>query len=90
VKKKSITYGNVEVPEDSFRTGSTKVRVTMMVDMATLKAFRDAAERLGLGYQTLMNQKLGEAAKGLSNEKTLEERLRAIENEVSALKNQSA
>lgn len=48
-----------------------------MVDELTLDAFRSAAEKQGIGYQTLMNQKLKESLPGL--DKTLADRVAALE-----------
>lgn len=40
-----------------------KTRVTLYLDNDIIKYFRDRAENLGKGYQTLMNQALSEAMK---------------------------
>ncbi len=42
------------------RLRSSKTRITIMLDNDVLDAFRDLAEKRGLGYQTLINQVLRE------------------------------
>ncbi len=42
------------------RLRSGKTRITIMLDNDVLGAFRDLAEKRGLGYQTLINQVLRE------------------------------
>jgi uncharacterized protein (DUF4415 family) len=75
-KNKKIKYGNVEIDADEFDKKYAKVRVTMMVDLDVVDAFRAEANKRHIGYQTLMNQKLRES---ISGEDSLEQRLKALE-----------
>ena len=52
-------------------SNSGKTRVTMYLDNDVLGAFRDEAEQLGVGYQTLINQTL---KKHLTRDKPLDAR----------------
>lgn len=79
-RKSKIEYGTVEIPEEAFFPRNVKVRVTMMVDGDIVQAFRDAAAKRGIGYQTLMNEKLRESLDGL--DKTLADRVAVLEQVV--------
>jgi uncharacterized protein (DUF4415 family) len=79
-RKAKIEYGTVEIPEEAFLPRNVKVRVTMMVDGDIVQAFREAAAKRGIGYQTLMNEKLRESLDGL--DKTLVDRVAALERVV--------
>jgi uncharacterized protein (DUF4415 family) len=83
-KKKKIQYGKVEIPPGEFEPKNLKIRVTMMVDGDVLDAYRAAAQKHGIGYQTLMNQKLRESLEGL--DKTLADRVAVLERLVAGSK----
>lgn len=72
-----IEVGTVHVPAEAFEPKNVKVRITMFVDEDVLTAFRAASEKHGVGYQTLMNEKLRESLEGL--DKTLADRVAALE-----------
>ena len=82
-KKGKINYGNVNIDPEEFNPRNVKIRVTMFVDEEVLDAFRAAAEKHGVGYQTLMNQKLRESLQGL--DKTIVDRVAALEIALSGL-----
>lgn len=67
-KKESI------LTEEDFRPENVKVRINMFVSEDLLQTYRDEAQRLGIGYQTLMQIKLKEAM-----DNSLEKRIEAIE-----------
>jgi predicted DNA binding CopG/RHH family protein len=60
--------------EEDFKPENVKVRINMFVSEDLLQIYRDAAQKLGIGYQTLMQIKLKEAM-----DHSLEERVKAIE-----------
>ena len=68
-----VQHGNVGLAPDEFHPRNVKIRVTMMVDQEIADAFRAAAVKCGIGYQTLMNEKLRESLPGL--DKTLADRV---------------
>lgn len=54
-----------------------KTRITIMLDNFVIDAFRQLAEREGIGYQTLINRKLRESLEtGVLDEETLRRVLR--------------
>ena len=54
-----------------------KTRITIMLDNFVIDAFRQLAEREGIGYQTLINRRLRESLEaGVLNEETLRRVLR--------------
>jgi uncharacterized protein (DUF4415 family) len=62
-----------------------KTRVTMYLDKDVLEAFRDRADRLGKGYQTLINEALKEyLGTETLNARTLRKILREELNRTSA------
>lgn len=62
-KKTDIILGNVTVSGDELDLSDAKVRITMMVDLATLRDYKAIAKKTGTKYQTLMNHRLKEALK---------------------------
>lgn len=60
--------------EEDFKPENVKVRINMFVSEDLLETYRDAAKKLGIGYQTLMQIKLREAM-----DHSLEKRIEAIE-----------
>lgn len=77
--KKNITPGRVDVNLKDIQPGEAKFRVTAWIDEDVLDVLREQAKELGMGYQTLMNQKLREA---VLKEKGLLSRLERIEKKV--------
>jgi len=65
-KNKNIVYGNVELDDDEFSAKNTKVRVTTFIDVDVVSELKKRATSLGIGYQTLLNQKLREVVFGES------------------------
>ena len=54
-----------------------KTRITIMLDNFVIDAFRQLAEREGIGYQTLINRRLRESLEtGVLDEETLRRVLR--------------
>lgn len=72
--------GDVNVPAEDFLPRNEKLRITMWLDGDVYDAFKAAAAKQGLGYQTLINQKLRESLPGL--DKTLADRVAALEEEL--------
>jgi predicted DNA binding CopG/RHH family protein len=68
-KKESI------LSEEDFKPENVKVRINMLVSEDLLQTYREAARKLGIGYQTLMQIKLKEAM-----DHSLEKRIEAIES----------
>ena len=60
--------------EEDFKSENVKVRINMFVSQDLLETYREAAGKLGIGYQTLMQIKLKEAI-----DHSLEKRIEAIE-----------
>ena len=52
-----------------------KTRITIMLDNFVIKAFRDMAEKEGIGYQTLINRTL---RNNLQNDPVTEDTLRKV------------
>lgn len=67
--KPDIEYGNVDIPDEAFEARNTKSRVTMFVDTDVVNFFRAEADRFGIGYQTLINQRLRAAVFGEASER---------------------
>lgn len=65
-KNKNVEYGNVELDADEFDSKQTKVRITTFVDLDVLEKLKSEAKAEGVGYQTLLNQKLRELVLGES------------------------
>jgi len=55
--------------------GEGKTRITIMLDNEVINSFRSKAEKVGLGYQTLINQALREKTNSFA---LTEETLRKI------------
>lgn len=88
-KNKNIEYGNVELDSDEFDAKQTKVRITTFVDFDILERLKSEAKREGVGYQTLLNQKLRELVLGESasnayqdSVKEILERLKKLEKSI--------
>lgn len=76
-KKKNIKYGTVELSPDEFHAKNVKVRISIMIDGEVLDAFKMAAEKRHVGYQTLINSKLRDCMGDL--ERSLEDRVATLE-----------
>ncbi|MCE3009687.1 MAG: BrnA antitoxin family protein [Proteobacteria bacterium] len=65
--------------DDDFKPENIKANITIRISGELLNAYRAEAEKLGIGYQTLMQIKLKE---GLENsvEKRLEKLEKALKN----------
>lgn len=62
--KGKIKYGNVELDDSYFDLKNHKARVTTFVDGDVLAWLRKESEKIGVGYQTLLNMKLRESMQG--------------------------
>lgn len=62
--------------DEDLKPENVKVNITIRISGDVLDAYRAEAERLGIGYQTLMHMKLKEAISGGSS---LEARIQALE-----------
>ena len=56
--KKDIDYGNVSIPDESFKDENIRVSISLRIRGDVLLALRKRAEEEGIGYQTLINQAL--------------------------------
>ena len=79
--KNKIAYGTGSIPSDAFDLKNMKTKVTIMFDMDILKAAKEEADSKGIGYQTLLNDKLRESFFGAGNS-DLERRLAKIEKKL--------
>ncbi len=73
----------VKLPPETWDPRNQKVRISIWIDGDVMGAYRAAAEKRKMGYQTLMNETLREAMPGL--EKTLADRVAELERAVSRL-----
>lgn len=81
-RKKDIQYGKVDLLEaDEFDSSNGKQRVSLMVDLQVVEAFKERAEQSGEKYQVLMRKALREAIFS-DPMKDLDERLRKVESAV--------
>jgi uncharacterized protein (DUF4415 family) len=71
-KKKGIRYGNIEIPDEAFKTQNVKLKVTAYLDLDIVQELKKEALKTGSKYQTLMNQKLRDTIFG----KTIDPALR--------------
>lgn len=76
-KNKNIEYGSVELDQDEFDEKHTKVRITTFLDYDILQKLKKDAKSMGVGYQTLLNQKLRELVLGESAS-TVEDSMKEI------------
>lgn len=76
----NIKLGDVNIPAENFEPKNAKVRISILIDGNVLLAYKAAADKKDIGYQTLMHEKLCEALPSLEGGKTIEERLRRVEN----------
>jgi hypothetical protein len=56
MKKNKIEYGSVHIPAEDFLPQNTKIRISMWIAGDVLDAYKAAAEKRGMGYQTLMQE----------------------------------
>ena len=77
--KRDIIYGDVDIPAEAFEPQNVKARISLMVRGDILDAFRQRAEKAGIGYQLLMQQAL---AAYLDRDHAVEERLERIEKKL--------
>lgn len=64
--------------EEDFKPENIKIRISMMIPLDLQEAYRAEAERLGIGYQTLMQMKLREGI----DKSSVESRLEKIEEKL--------
>jgi len=78
MEKTKLKTGSVsKLPANEFDERHVKVRISMFVDSDVLAAIKAQAKRQGgIGYQTLINQKLREI---FLQEETLEDRIARLE-----------
>ena len=69
-KSKAIETGPVEIDDDEFEPKNVKVRITTFVDQDVLKALKCESKRLGMKYQSLLNQTLRHEFIGSSGQLT--------------------
>jgi predicted DNA binding CopG/RHH family protein len=79
--KSKINYGTVSLPKDALELRNMKTRVTIMFDLDILKAAKEEADSKGIGYQTLLNDKLRDSFFGEGNS-DLERRVAQIEKKL--------
>lgn len=78
-KDKDIQYGDIDLLEkDEFDPKYGKVRISLMIDLQVVEAFKEEAERRGAKYQALMRESLRNAVFG----DDLRERLSKLEEAV--------
>lgn len=65
------------ITEEDLKPENIRIRISMMIPLDLMDAYKAEAEKLGIGYQTLMQMKLREA---LDN--PLEKRVAAIEKKL--------
>jgi len=81
-RKKDIRYGDEDLLEsDEFDSKHGKQRISLMVDMQVVEAFKNRADSEGEKYQVLMRKALKESVFG-SRVDNIEERLRKIESAI--------
>ncbi len=85
-KKKNITYGNVDLSDELFKTENVKLKVTAYLDLDIIQALKAEAKRNGTKYQTLMNQKLRDLVIGSHNAPVTRNEVRQIVREELAKK----
>ena len=73
-RKKGMSYGKVDIPEEAFERKNVKRRVTAFIDLDVIDALKEQAEKRGAKYQTLLNQILRDHLFGSADE----ERIRKI------------
>ena len=62
MKSKKISRNEKNIlSEDDFKPENIKTNITIRVSMDLLNLYRKEAEKLGIGYQTLMQMKLKES-----------------------------
>ena len=67
--KKNVFYGSIELDEDEFSSRYEKIRITTFVDLDVVTALKKRAKKLGIGYQTLLNDILRKKVVGESSER---------------------
>ncbi len=78
-KVSEIVLGDVSVNEDELNLSGAKIRITMIVDLETVQAFKALAQKNGSKYQTLMNKKLKESLLSEEETSSLEKRVTRLE-----------
>lgn len=82
-KNADIRFAKKDLLKDEdFESKNVRHRISIVVPEDILMRFREMAREKGLGYQTLMNQALREAALASSGVTTLGERLEKLEKAV--------
>jgi uncharacterized protein (DUF4415 family) len=79
-KTKFKTGKESRIPKDEFDDKNVKIRISMFVDGDVLDAVKKTAKKSGgIGYQTLINQKLRDV---FLSEESVEDRLARLESVV--------
>lgn len=71
-KNKKASKKSALISEEDLKPENMRIRISMMVPVDLMDAYRAEAQKLGIGYQTLMQLKLREALEHNSLEKRLE------------------
>jgi len=80
-KKKSISYGNVDLDHDEFSPKYEKIRITTFVDLDIITSLKKKSKKLGVGYQTLLNDILRKSVIGNESPRVdLEDIVSRLEN----------
>ncbi len=77
-KKKTIKYGNIDLPDEMFKSENVKLKVTAYLDLDVIRALKEEAKSSGTKYQTLMNQKLRDTLFGKKIDPLLRGEIRAL------------
>jgi hypothetical protein len=67
-----------EIDDSLNEPGNVKERVTTLIDFDVLKWLRGEADKIGVGYQTLLNMKLRELMNAPSEREQLEDAIRSV------------
>ena len=74
-KKKTVSFGKVNIPVDDFRDENVRAMISIRVPMGILKAYKREADKRGVGYQTLMLDALQERILSTDIEKLIDEKI---------------
>ena len=50
-KKKTIKYGNIDLPDEMFKSENVKLKVTAYLDLDVIRALKEEAKSSGTKYQ---------------------------------------
>ena len=80
LKEGSILFGKIDMTDvDLLESQNPKIRTTMFLDEALIRAYKRDASKRRLKYQQLMREKL---RSGLTQDSDIETRLRRVEDKV--------